>query len=140
MAQLYQNSSGVLLPASAAMDYPGQDLYPVQSIAPPVPVKEKYCSGQLPLTDAERYALRKLIERYLPLDEAAKKVGCTPEAIVGVVCGLLNKGKYPQLLRRIRSVLRDEWLHAIRPHPSGGEIPSAQGREEFVRLLQALKE
>jgi hypothetical protein len=104
---------------------------------PPIPIDEEYQSGQRRLTKYERFALRKALERYQPLDEAARQLRCSKEALIAVMMGLAND---PYLYQQLRNKFKRLWLHAVRPRPAGAEKPVAEGRDELREIIAEVKE
>lgn len=104
---------------------------------PPVPFAEEYQSGQRKLTKYERFALKKAFERYQPIDEAAKQLHCSKEALIAVMLELADD---PWLLNQLRNKFKETWLRTIQPRPHGTEQPAAEGRDEVREVIADVKE
>ena len=139
MSGYYRTAEGVLLSAVQAQNYPG-DVWPVLDASSQDHRKraleqhavKEYRGGKL--TRAERCALFALLKRYLSTDEAAARLSCSVPALVRLVMGFRDE----ILARRVRTVLKPDYLNAIRPRKrtiDSDRFPQAPGAQELRRLI-----
>ena len=137
----FRTPGGVLItPKTAGTRYANQDLKPVLDVRSENQQRrdnekaavDEYQSGKL--TKAERFALRKMLERIISTEEAAAKVSCEPILIAMMAAGFTNR----VLASRIRGILKNDYMAAIAPRPEGAGMNP--GKVELKRWLQRARQ